>query len=348
MSIPTLEELAQRTDSKLIGDGSKTITGVDSLESATEQDASFLANLKYKELLLTTQAGVVCVGPDIELKEGQNYLVSDNPSRTFQHIVELLLATPYDASGFKGIHETAVIHEEAKIGRNVEIGPYVVIDRGAEIGDYTKLFAHVSIGPGVKVGTHCTFYPHSVVREKCILGNRVILQPGAVIGSCGFGYTANKDGSYQKLEQLGIVILEDDVEIGANTTVDRARFKKTVIGEGSKLDNLVQIGHNVQIGKNNIIISQSGVAGSAKTGSNVVLGGQAGIVGHIEIADFVMIATRGGVSKSLTKPGKYAGGPVMTLAEHNRQQVHLRKIGAYVKRIEELEKRLNELSSKEI
>ncbi len=143
------------------------------------------------------------------------------------------------------------------------------------------------------------------------------------------------------------MILEDDVEIGANTTVDRARFKKTVIGEGSKLDNLVQIGHNVQIGKNNIIISQSGVAGSAKTGSNVVLGGQAGIIGHIEIADFVMIATRGGVSKSLTKPGKYAGGPVMTLAEHNRQQVHLRKIGAYVKRIEELEKRLNELSSKE-
>ena len=325
----SLGELATLTNSNLIGDANIRITGVDSLESASAEDASFLANLKYKELIATTQAGVICVGPDFSLSEGNNFLVSDDPSRTFQNIVELIIITPFDTSGFLSIHETAVIHEKVIIGKNVTIGPYVVIDQGAKIGDNTHLGAHVSIGPGTQIGTDCLFHPHSVVREKCLIGNRVILQPGAVIGSCGFGYTANKDGSYQKLEQLGTVIIEDDVEIGANTTIDRARFKQTVISQGTKLDNLVQIGHNVKLGKHNIIISQSGIAGSAKTGRNVILGGQGGIVGHLEIADDVMIATRGGVSKSIKEPGKYAGGPVMPLTDYNKQQVHLRKISSY-------------------
>ena len=341
----TLGHLATLTNSKLVGDADFCITGVDSLETASMDDASFLANLKYRELLSSSKAGVICIGKDIPTPEGKNFLISDAPSRCFQQIVELLIITPYDASGFTGIHETAVIHKEATLGKNVTIGPYVVIDQGAEIGENTRLDAHVSIGPGVKVGTDCIFYSNVVVREKCLIGNRVILQPGAVIGSCGFGYTANKDGSYQKLEQLGLVIIGDDVEIGANTTIDRARFKQTSVCEGTKIDNLVQVGHNVHLGKHNIIISQSGIAGSAKTGRNVVLGGQAGIVGHIEIADDVMIATRGGVSKSIKTTGKYAGGPVMPLSDYNRQQVHLRKISCYVKKIEALEKRLQELEA---
>jgi len=342
----TLKELASLTNSKLVGDGDHSITDVDSLESARSEDASFLANLKYKELIHSTQAGVICVHHELPLAEGKNYLVSDNPSLTFQHIIELLLITPYNSSGFTEIHHTAVIHPSARLGRGVQIAPYVVIDQGAEIGDYSQLGAHVSIGSGVKIGAHCLFHPHVTVREKAVIGNRVILQPGCVIGSCGFGYTATNEGTYQKLDQLGIVAIEDDVEIGANTTVDRARFKQTIISEGTKIDNLVQIAHNVCLGKHNIIISQSGIAGSVKTGKNVVLGGQAGIVGHLEITDGVMIATRGGVSKSLLNPGKYAGGPVMTLAEHNRQQVHLRKISSYVKQIDSLEKRVKELEEK--
>jgi UDP-3-O-[3-hydroxymyristoyl] glucosamine N-acyltransferase len=184
------------------------------------------------------------------------------------------------------------------------------------------------------------------VREKCLIGNRVIIQPGAVIGSCGFGYTTNAQGEHVKLEQLGAVVIEDDVEVGANSTIDRARFKITRIGRGTKIDNLVQLGHNVDIGHNNIIVSQTGIAGSVKTGKNVVFGGQAGVVGHLEIADFVMVATRGGVSKSITQPGKYAGGPVMGLSDYNRQQVHLRKITDYVKQIDALEKKVMELEEK--
>ena len=341
----TLGQLATLTNSKLVGDADICITDVDSLETASSDDASFLANLKYRELLSSSKAGVICIGEDIPTPEGKNFLVSDDPSRTFQQIVELLIIAS-GTSGFTGIHETAVIHKDATLGKNVTLGPYVVIDQGAEIGDNTRLDAHVSIGPGVKVGTDCIFYSNVVVREKCLIGNRVILQPGAIIGSCGFGYTANKDGSYQKLDQVGLVIIEDDVEIGANTTIDRARFKQTSICEGTKIDNLVQVGHNVHLGKHNIIISQSGIAGSAKTGRNVVLGGQAGIVGHLEIADGVMIATRGGVSKSIKTPGKYAGSPVMPLSDYNRQQVHLRKIVCYVKKIEALEKRLQELETK--
>jgi UDP-3-O-[3-hydroxymyristoyl] glucosamine N-acyltransferase len=167
-----------------------------------------------------------------------------------------------------------------------------------------------------------------------------------VIGSCGFGFTTDAKGQHTKLEQLGTVVIEDDVEIGANTTIDRARFKTTRIGRGTKIDNLVQIGHNVNVGPHNIIVSQTGIAGSVKTGKNVVFGGQAGVVGHLEIADFVMVATRGGVSKSITQPGKFAGSPVMGLSEYNRQQVLLRKISEYVKQIDELESRLEQIEEK--
>ncbi len=339
----TLTELAELTKSTVIGPPEYCIGGVDALDLAGPEDASFLANPRYRSLLKETKAGVVCIDRQTEPEVGKNYLVSDDPSRAFQMIVEAILITPHNKSGFTGIHETAVIHPTAKIGEGVQIGPHVVIDQGAIIGDRTILSPFVSIGSGVTVGTDCLFHPHVTVRERCTIGNRVILQPGAVIGSCGFGFTTDAAGKHTKLDQLGTVIIEDDVEIGANTTIDRARFKTTVIGRGTMIDNLVQIGHNVHIGLNNIIVSQTGIAGSVKTGRNNVFGGQAGVVGHLEIADFVMVATRGGVSKSITEPGKYAGGPVMNLADYNRQQVHLRKITNYVKQIESLEKRLKEL-----
>jgi UDP-3-O-[3-hydroxymyristoyl] glucosamine N-acyltransferase len=339
----TLSELAKLTQSTLIGDPEFTITGVDALDSACPEDASFLANPKYRSLLKETKAGVICIDRQTPPEENKNFLVSDDPSRAFQTILEALLVTPYNSTGFEGVHPTAVVHPTAFLAKDVQIGPYAVIDQGASIGDETKIGAHAAIGPGVTIGRQCHLHPHVTIREKCRIGNRVILQPGAVIGSCGFGFTTDSKGRHTKLEQLGIVIIEDDVEIGANTTIDRARFKSTRIRRGSKIDNLVQIGHNVDLGEDNIIVSQTGIAGSVKTGKNVVFGGQAGVVGHLEIADYVMVATRGGVSKSITKPGKYAGGPVMNLADYNRQQVHLRKITDYVKQIEALEKKLKEL-----
>lgn len=336
----SLSELAQLTQSILIGDPEHRISGVEALESATAQDASFLSNPRYREALDLSQAGVICINKEMPVFSGKNFLVSDDPSRAFQVIMEALLLTEETESGFKGVHSTAVIHPSAKIAESVQIGPYVVIDQACEVQEETRIGAFVSIGPGVTIGSHCTIHPHVIIRERCRIGSRVILQPSAVIGSCGFGYTTNAQGEHQKLDQLGIVIVEDDVEIGAGTTIDRARFKVTRICRGTKIDNLVQIAHNVTIGPHNIIVSQTGIAGSSKTGKHVIIGGQAGIVGHVEITDNVLIATRGGVSKSVTKPGKYGGGPLMPLSEYNKQQVYLRKIDEYVKKIDALEKRL--------
>jgi len=340
----TLKQLAKLSGATLQGDSEIVITSVADLKSATSADASFLANNKYSPLLNTTNAGVICISPQENLPPGKNYLISEDPSRTFQKIAEALYGDR-SLTGFTSIHETAIIHKTASIGENVIIAPYAVIDKDAHIGDNSYIGPFVYIGTGSTLDQSCHLHAHSVVREYCELGSRVILQPGAVVGSCGFGFTTNELGEHTKLEQLGNVIIEDDVEIGANTTIDRARFKTTRIGKGTKIDNLVQIAHNVEIGKHNLIAAQTGIAGTAKTGRNVIMGGQVGIVGHLEITDFVMIATRGGVSKSIRKPGRYAGGPVMSLTDHNKNQVHTRKIETYAKRIEALEKKLEEFVS---
>lgn len=339
----SIQELAEITSSEMFGDPRHVITGMESLENASNSEASFLANPRYHEAMLKSRAGVICVGKNVEPVSGKNFLISDNPSLTFQKIIELFVSPSLLQSGFSGIHPTAVVHPSAQLGENVQIGPYVVIDKDVKIGSHSTIYPHVYIGSGTTLGKNCVVHAHVTIRELCILGDRVTLQPGAIIGSCGFGYTTDAKGEHTKLEQLGNVILEDDVEIGAGTTIDRARFSKTLISKGTKIDNLVQIGHNVQIGPHNIIVSQSGIAGSVKTGRNVVLGGQAGVVGHIEIADFVMVATRGGISKSMPKAGKYAGSPVMPLDEYNRQQVQLRKIGKYVEQIENLAQEVKEL-----
>ena len=333
----TLSELSSLVGAELKGDPSHEISGVDTLEDAKVSDASFLSNPRYKEVMKASKAGVICVSPDSELIVGKNFLISPDPSRSFQKIVETLLSV--QKSGFSDIHPTAVIHETASIGEGVSIGPYAVIDRGSVIGSNTKIGPHVSIGFDVKIGEDCLLHPGSIIRERCELKNRVILQPGAVIGSCGFGYVMNEKGHYLKLEQLGVVILEDDVEIGANTTVDRARFKTTIIRRGSKIDNLVQIAHNVEIGEDNVIASQTGIAGSSKTGRHVMMGGQVGVLGHVEIQDRVQIATRGGVSKSL-KEGKYRGSPAIPIHQYHRQEVHVRKLEEYVRRLKELEKKM--------
>ena len=342
----SLRELAQLTRSKLIGDPDYEIENVDDLRSASPRDASFLANSRYRQIAEKSKAGLICIDKGIPPFSGRNFFVSDDPSRTFQKIAEILLFDKDHQTGFQGIHHTAVIHESAHIGEHVTIGPYVVLDRGVSIGDHTSIYSHTSIGPAVVIGSHCTLYSGVTVRERSILHNHVILQPGTVIGSCGYGYTTDpKTGRHTKLDQIGTVILEDHVEVGANTTIDRARFKNTLIKRGTKIDNLVQIAHNVELGENNIIISQSGIAGSTKLGNNVFLGGQSGIVGHISITDNVKIASRGGVSKSIDRPGSYRGAPVSPIQRFNKREVHLRKIETYVEKIEKLEKTIQNLLS---
>lgn len=332
----TLAELAEITSAKLIGDSLHRIWGVNSLDEAQAGDASFLANSRYCEAMKQSNAGVICIDSKTPLAEGKNYLISEDPSKVFQEIISLLLEETQSA--FKGIHPTAVVDPSVSLGKNVILGPYVVLDHGVKIGDNTVVGSHAFIGHHSTIGSDCKIDPSCVIRERCSLGDRVILQSGAIIGSCGFGYITDKTGSHHKLEQLGSVILEDDVEIGANTTIDRARFKNTIVRKGTKIDNLVQIAHNVEVGEHNLIAAQTGIAGSAKTGHHVMLGGQVGVLGHIELEPCVMIATRGGASKSL-KAGKYRGSPAIPIVDFNRQEVHIRRLKEYAERIRLLEEK---------
>ena len=343
----TLAKLAELTGARLVGDPSTTIEGVADLESATPSDVSFLTATQfggsfksYEKAMRASKAGAIFVSEEIDLPSDRQFLVTPDPSQAFQSIVQLL--RPKIESGFEGIHPSAVVHPSAKIGTDVTIGPCAVIDRDVTIGNGTTIGAQVFIGAETEIGLQCFLHPRSTVREGCRLGSRVILQPGAVIGSCGFGYTTDEKGIHTKIEQLGAVVLEDDVEIGANTTVDRARFAETRIRAGTKIDNLVQIGHGVQIGPSNLIVGQTGIAGSTKTGRNVVLAGQVAVNGHIELADGVIVAARSAVMKSLKEAGKYVGKPAIPYADYRRHFMHLLRLERYAKRIEALEKRVSD------
>jgi len=335
----TLERLARLTGALLKGDGSHLITGIEDLDSANPSQAAFLENPRYERQMKNSQAGVVFIHPTVSCIEGRNYLVTETPSLAFQKVIELFLKPAL--SGFEGIHPSAVIHSESELGENVTVGPCAVIDRKSRIGRGSHIGAGCFVGAEVTIGEDCLLHPKSVVRERSVLGNRVILQPGAIVGSCGYGYHTDKKGHHSPLKQLGNVVIEDDVEIGANTTIDRARFKTTVIRKGSKIDNLVQIAHQVSIGEHNLIVSQTGIAGSSTTGNHVVLAGQVGIVGHISIADRVVLAARSAVIKSIEAGGVYSGAPALPIMEFNEQAVHIRNIGKLMKRVAALEQALS-------
>lgn len=322
----SLSELASLTYSELVGAPDYLIAGVEDLEGAHESEVSFLANPRYVGQMRSSKAGAIFIHPDLARPPNRNFLLNKDPSLAFQKAIDLFFPEDLSHTGFTKIHETAVIHPEAKIGIDVRIGPYAVIDQGVVIGDRTNIGPHTCIGAKTAIGSDCFFHPNVTIREKCQIGNRVVLQPGAVIGSCGFGYATDAHGKHLPLRQVGIVILEDDVEIGANTTIDRARFKITRICRGTKIDNLVQIGHQVSVGEDNLIVSQTGIAGSSKTGKNVILAGQVGIIGHVTIGDHVILAARTAASKSITKPGIYSGAPATPIREYNEYMVRLRKI----------------------
>lgn len=342
----TLAELAKLTKSELSGDGDYVITGVADLESAGSADASFLSNPRYLDAMRKSKAGVVFIAPNQKVEKTHHFLINENPSRAFQEALEAFHGDHLKITGFTGIHPSAVVHPSAKIGKNATIAPNAVIDENVSIGENTLIGAGTYIGPGTTIGSNCVIHSNVSIRERSVIGSRVILQPGSVIGSCGFGLTTDASGAHSKLNQIGNVILEDDVEIGANTTIDRARFKSTIIKRGVKIDNLVQIGHNVIVGDHSIIVAQSGIAGSTELGKGVIMASQAGVGGHVKVADGSILTARTGVTKNLTTPGQpYGGTPAIPLNEHNRKVVFLRNIETYVKEIKELKKRVDELEN---
>lgn len=334
----TLAELARRTGCQIEGDGNHRISGVSDLVSATTTDAAFLSDRRYLKAIDLTKAGVIIIHPTTPRPSSHNYLLSDKPLESFQHLIEILQISPARTSGFTGIHPTAVIHPSVVLGHNLTIGPHVVIDRHSHIGDHTRIGAGSYIGTEVQIGQNCLIHPNVTIVDGSQIGNHVILQSGVVIGSPGFGYQINAQGEHIRLPHIGNVVIEDDVEVGANTAIDQAKFGSTRIGKGTKIDNLVQIGHNVQLGQHNIIIGQTGIAGSSSTGKWVVLAGQVGISDHVAIGDHVTIAARSGVSKSLPKPGVYSGIPAIPIGEHNTHAVYIRQLDKLVKRVEALER----------
>lgn len=292
----TLENIAELVKGDLVGDGRTVVKGVSAIEEAKEGDIAFVLNSKYEALIGSTRASCVVVPRNIKNSHGKHLIKVDNPTAAFSKIIDHLY--PGRIPHPKGIHPSAIISKTAKIGKGAAIGAYTVIEDGVVLGDNTIIYPLCFIGKNTKIGGGSILYPNVTVREEIAIGKRVIIHPGTVIGSDGFGYDTTAQGIHVKIPQLGVVIIEDDVELGAAVTVDRAAFARTVIGKGSKIDNLVQIAHNVIIGPNCIIAAQTGISGSSRLGRNVVLGGQVGIADHLEIGDFVRAGAKTGISKS--------------------------------------------------
>jgi len=338
----TLKELALILEAELIGDESAVIRGVRGIDEAQAGDLTFIANPKYRKKIGSTRATAVLVGPAPE-KAQTNLLVVKNPYTALIKALNIF----YPAVRPKpGISPHACIEPDAEISATAAVYPGVYIGCGARIEDGCVIYPGVYIGNRVAVGEHSTLHPNVAVYDGCTIGKRVILHAGAVIGGDGFGF-ADFARSNLKVPQVGTVVIEDDVEIGANTTIDRAALGETRIGRNVKIDNLVMIAHGVTIGENSVIVAQVGISGSTKLGKSVVLGGQVGIVGHIEIGDGVMIAARSGVARSIPPGLVVAGAPHQPHREWLRLQALIPKLPEMRENLKSLLKRVEELEKKE-
>lgn len=338
----SVADIADLVDGTVIaGDAATRITGVSSLGEAGSGDITFLATDRYLNYLAESRASAVLVRAhqDCDLTQIQ---VAD-PDVAFARVVETYAAPPKDR--FTGIHPTAVIGSGSRIGDNVAIGAYAVIGEDAEIEDGTVIYPHVFVGRGCRVGRDCLIYPHVSIREQCHLGAHVTIHSGVIIGSDGFGY-ASVQGVHHKIPQIGRVVIEDDVEIGANSTIDRARFGVTRIGKGTKIDNLVMIAHNVDIGEHCIIVSQVGIAGSAHLGNHVTVAGQAGLSGHLTIGDRAIVSARAGVTKNIPADAVVMGFPAQDVKVHKNREIALRHLPEALSTVKILEERIRALEAR--
>ncbi len=340
-----LSEIAKILECELVGEGNIDVKRVAEIQNASEGDITFIANPKYERFFETTKASAVIVGKNFsKRRKDVALLVVDEPYFAFVKVLKLL--NPPVELLPEGIHPTAVIAKSAILGRDVRIGANVVVGERAKIGDNTVIMPGVVIGNDVEIGSDVLIYPNVTIYHGCKIGNRVIIHSGTVVGSDGFGFVPRPDGTYEKIPQIGIVVIEDDVEIGSNCSIDRATLGETVIKRGAKLDNLIQIAHNVVIGENTVIAAQTGIAGSTKIGKNCVLAGQVGIVGHIEIADRTTIAAQSGVSKSITEPGKvYFGYPAREHSIALRIEGAIRQLPELIKEFRDLKEKVGKIIS---
>ncbi len=338
----TLRDLASEIGGTFTGNGSLVLTGLAPLDAAGEGQLSFLTNPKYAKLAGVTQASAILTERPL-LDVNKPFLLAPNPYAKLPRLIQLFYPSVQPEPG---IQDGAWVHPQATVDSTATLYPGVTVSSGAKIGARSVLYPGVFLGQEALIGEDCILYANVTVRERCQLGNRVILQPGVVIGGDGFGF-APEAGSYEKIPQVGNVVLEDDVEIGANTCVDRAALGSTRIGKGTKLDNLIQIGHNVVIGENSIIVSQTGISGSTHIGNHVVMGGQVGLAGHLNIGDYVTLATRTGVMEDIPQKGVYWGSPSSPMAVEMKNVAAYRQLPEMIKRLRRLEKIVEKLELKE-
>jgi len=341
----TAGEIAELVSGELVrGEAGLTLTNFAALDQADTSCVSFFGNSKYADQLESTRAGLVLLTDlDVKVPVSVALIVVENPVLAFDAIIRKYAVTP--PTFVSGIAESAFVAPDAEVdSETVSVQPNATISSMAVVGKGTRIGAGTVVCEGARIGEDCEIGPNVTIREGCIVGDRVIIHPGVVVGADGFGFEF-VDGCHRKIEQLGIVRIGDDVEIGASTTIDRARFGETVIGEGTKIDNQVQIGHNVFIGKHCIIVAQTGISGSSRIGNYVTLAAQCGIAGHIQIADQTTCGGRSGVISSITEPGgTYFGYPAKPLKENRRESMRLKKFGGLMKRVKELEKKIAEES----
>ena len=340
----TAQELGFMLNGTIEGDPLVPVNQLAKIEEAKAGSLSFLANPKYEQYLYTTEASVVIVNNDLVLTAPtQATLIRvENAYSAFSVLLEKYNTIKLNKTG---IEQPNFIHPSAKIGTNVYIGAFAYIGPNVKIGDNCKIYPHTYIADDVIIGDNVTFFAGVKIYFDCVIGNNVIIHSGTIIGGDGFGFAPAADGTYNKISQIGNVIIEDNVEIGANTTIDRATMGSTIIRKGVKLDNLIQVAHNVEIMSNTVVAAQTGISGSTKVGENCIIGGQVGVVGHITLAKGTQIQAQSGISRSLLAENKkWAGSPAVAYTDNLRSQVVINRLPDLEKRINELEKIIKNLN----
>ncbi len=338
----SLAELAERLGAEVVGDGGHMVGAVRTLDDAEGEDLSFLHNPKYVEKARSSRAGAVLIA-DAELLPGRNLLVCREPYLGLARALEIFYPVERPEPG---PHPTAVVADDVEIGAGASIGPLCSVAAGTRIGDDTIIGAGCVIGRSVTIGAGCLLHPRVVIEDRCRIGNRCTIQSGTVVGSDGFGY-ATVDGVHHKVPHVGIVVLEDDVELGANVCVDRAALGETRIGRGTKVDNLVQVAHGVKLGESCLLVAQVGISGSTEIGHHTVFAGQAGAAGHLKIGSGVVAAARAAVFRDVPDGVTVAGNPARPHREWLKANANLRRLEGLQDRVKKLEARIDEMEDAE-
>lgn len=337
-----LGEIAQRLNCTIVGNPEIEITGLAPIETAESSHLTFISNKKYKKHLATTAAAAVITADANDLPEGKAGIISANPYLTFAEAMWIFHPPPQPPAG---IHASAAVSESAIIGKGVSIGAFTLIGDGVKLGDNVTILDHCSIYPGAEIADNTFIHSHCAIRENCRIGRNVILQNHVTLGSDGFGFAKNNDGGWFKIPQAGIVVIEDDVEIGAGSTIDRATIGVTVVGKGTKLDNLVQIGHGSTVGENTLLCAQVGLAGSSQIGNEVILSGQVGVAGHLTIGDKVIATAQTGIPSSVESGKIISGYPAIDNRDWLRSSAVFAQLPKLQKEIRQLKEEINKLNA---